>query len=151
PANVALGAVTTTSLALSWSPSTDNVGVAGYGVYVNGSRVAMATTPSYTAFGLSCGTSYKLAVDAVDAAGNRSERASLTASTAACGGGGGGTVSCTRTLTPSDSLSAVLNSVASGSTVCLASGSYSGDFAIKSSVSNLTLTAAPGAATTPVI
>ena len=47
-------------------------------------RAAAASSTSYTYSGLACGTSYTLAVDAVDAAGNRSAKSSITASTAAC-------------------------------------------------------------------
>jgi hypothetical protein len=73
-----------TSLALSWSPSTDNVGVAGYNVYLGGSRLGSTSGTGYSASGLSCGTSYDLAVEAFDAAGNLSARAPLTASTSPC-------------------------------------------------------------------
>jgi hypothetical protein len=72
------------SLALSWSPSTDNVGVAGYNVYRGGIRLGSTSATSYTATGLSCGTAYDLAVEAFDAAGNLSARAPLTASTSPC-------------------------------------------------------------------
>jgi surface antigen len=75
---------TTSSLNLSWTGSTDNVGVAGYALYRNGSRIATTTSTGYKFSGLSCGTSYKLGVDAYDAAGNRSATASVTASTSAC-------------------------------------------------------------------
>jgi Fibronectin type III domain/Calcineurin-like phosphoesterase len=73
-----------TSLALSWSASSDNVGVAGYNVYLGGSRLGSTGATAYTVSGLACGTSYDLAVEAYDAAGNLSPRAPLTAATAAC-------------------------------------------------------------------
>ena len=73
-----------TSVALTWRPSTDNVGVVGYGVYSNGTLAASSTSTGYTLTGLTCGTSHSLAVDAYDAAGNRSSRATVTTSTAAC-------------------------------------------------------------------
>ena len=72
------------SIALTWSPSTDNVGVTGYGVYRNGTPLPAVTQPGTTVSGLQCGTAYTLEVDAVDAAMNRSSRAAVTASTAAC-------------------------------------------------------------------
>jgi len=72
------------SLALSWSPSTDNVGVAGYNVYRAGNRLGSTSATGYTASGLSCGTAYDLAVEAFDTAGNLSARAPLTASTSPC-------------------------------------------------------------------
>ena len=76
--------VTGTGATLSWSASTDNVGVTGYDVLSNGSKVASVTTPSSTLSGLSCGTSYTFAVVASDAAGNRSPQTQLVTSTAAC-------------------------------------------------------------------
>ena len=43
PAAVTLGAVSQTSAAVSWSASTDNVGVTGYGYYRGGSRIGNGT------------------------------------------------------------------------------------------------------------
>ncbi len=75
------------SVSVSWAASSDNVGVAGYGLYRNGSSVGTSSSTSATFSGLSCGTSYTVAVDAFDAAGNRSGQTSLVVTTAACGGG----------------------------------------------------------------
>ena len=60
------------------------MGVTGYGVYSNGTLVGSPTGTSYTLSGLTCGTSYTVAVDAVDAAGNRSAKATISAATSAC-------------------------------------------------------------------
>jgi chitodextrinase len=84
PAALTKTAATATQVSLSWSASTDNVGVTGYGVYRDGTLVGSATQTSYAVNGLSCGQSYTFAVDAVDAAGNRSAKTALTASTNAC-------------------------------------------------------------------
>ena len=84
PTGLAVATAGQTILVLTWVASTDNVGVAGYGVYENGSLVALPATTGYTLAGLTCGTSYTVAVDAYDAAGNHSEKATITASTAAC-------------------------------------------------------------------
>jgi acid phosphatase type 7 len=84
PSNLAATGATATSIALSWSPSTDNVGVTGYGEYLNGNQVASGASTSYTFTGLTCGTAYTLGVDAYDAAANRSAKASTVASTSAC-------------------------------------------------------------------
>ena len=84
PTGLAVSSAGQTSIALSWNASSDNVGVAGYGVYKNGSLAASPAGTSYTLTGLSCGTSYAVAVDAFDAAGNRSGKATITTSTAAC-------------------------------------------------------------------
>ena len=76
PANVTASTRTATSIALTWQPSTDNVSVTGYGLYRGGSRVATSTSATWIFGGLTCETNYTLAVDAVDAAGNRSRRRS---------------------------------------------------------------------------
>jgi chitodextrinase len=73
-----------TSLSMTWSPSTDNMGVAGYGEYRGASRVATTTQTTATISGLACGTAYPLGVDAYDASGNQSPRADVTATTTAC-------------------------------------------------------------------
>lgn len=59
-----------TSVSLTWKAATDNVGVAGYEVWRNGTRVATTATTSY-AETLAGGT-YTYYVVAYDAAGNRS-------------------------------------------------------------------------------
>ena len=84
PTGLAVSSAGQTSLALSWNASTDNVGVAGYGVYKNGTLAASPAGTSYTLTGLTCGSSYTVAVDAFDAAGNRSAKTTITTSTAAC-------------------------------------------------------------------
>jgi hypothetical protein len=75
---------TTTSISVAWNASSDNVGVSGYGLYRDGASAGTASGTTSTFTGLACGRSYALAVDAADAAGNRSARATLTASTSAC-------------------------------------------------------------------
>src|SRR4051794_40321942 len=85
PGSLSVSSATTTSIGVKWNASSDNVGVTGYGLYRNGTSAGTTQSTSYTYSGLSCGTSYTLAVDAADAAGNRSGKATITASTAACG------------------------------------------------------------------
>jgi chitodextrinase len=84
PANVIAGTRTATSIALSWSPSTDNVGIIGYGLYRGGTRVSTTSSTSGIVSGLTCGTNYTLGVDAYDAAGNRSAQAVVMVATTAC-------------------------------------------------------------------
>jgi chitodextrinase len=84
PTNLAISGSTRTGVTLTWSPSTDNVGVTAYRAYVNGSASTTVTQPGAGVSGLTCGTGYTFEVDATDAAGNRSSRASLVGSTAAC-------------------------------------------------------------------
>src|SRR5262249_14229389 len=84
PTGLGVSRATVTSVALSWAPSTDNVGVAGYRTYANGGYSSTTTQPTATVSGLRCGTAYTLGVDAVDASQNASARASIIGSTSAC-------------------------------------------------------------------
>ncbi|WP_231933576.1 glycoside hydrolase family 44 protein [Micromonospora coxensis] len=74
PGKPVAGAVTSGSVALSWAPSTDDVGVTGYDVHrVEGAgtvKLGSATGTSFTATGLTADTSYTFVVTARDAAGN---------------------------------------------------------------------------------
>ena len=74
------------SITTAWDPSTDDVGVTGYEVFRDGTSAGLtdAAPTTFVFAGLSCGTSYLLEVQAIDAAGNRSGKAEQTASTAAC-------------------------------------------------------------------
>ncbi|HEV7186500.1 MAG TPA: DNRLRE domain-containing protein [Blastococcus sp.] len=100
PAGLTAGTVTASSVPLSWSASTDNVGVAGYRVYRNGASTPVNASPvtstSYTDSAVTAGTTYTYAVSAVDAAGNESARSSpLSVTTPAAG-------STTLTFRPTD-------------------------------------------------
>src|SRR6056297_2685878 len=70
PSNLSSSNTTENSVALSWTSSTDNVGVTGYDIYRNGSYLANTSTTRYTVTGLSASTSYEFYVKAKDAAGN---------------------------------------------------------------------------------
>ncbi|WP_078959966.1 cellulase family glycosylhydrolase [Streptomyces sp. NRRL B-24085] len=87
PGTPTASVVTATSAHLSWTASSDNVGVAGYDVVrVSGgteTKVAASTTSSVTVTGLSAGTAYSFAVYARDAAGNRSARSATVSVTTA--------------------------------------------------------------------
>ena len=84
PSGLVKSSSTTSSISVSWTASSDNVGVAGYGLYRGASSTGSTANRSATFSGLACGTSYSLAVDAYDAAGNRSAKATITAATNAC-------------------------------------------------------------------
>ena len=58
------------SVTLAWTPSTDNVGVAGYNVYRNGVRVATAAISPYLDGNLTPGLTYAYHLSAFDVAGN---------------------------------------------------------------------------------
>jgi chitodextrinase len=70
PANLSASSVTSTTVVLSWSPSTDNVGVAMYDIY-SGSELAGSTaTSSATIQNLLPASTYTFTVKARDGAGN---------------------------------------------------------------------------------
>src|SRR5579875_3672089 len=56
PTGLATSGLGSSSVTLSWHASSDNVGVAGYREYLNGSRVGSSSTTSYRFGGLSCQT-----------------------------------------------------------------------------------------------
>lgn len=88
PANLTVTGHTSSSVSLSWTASTDNVGVTGYDVYSSGTRVAGVTGTSTTVSGLTAATTYSFTVTAHDAAGNVSAASgAATATTDAAGGG----------------------------------------------------------------
>ncbi len=72
PGNLTITGVTSTSVALSWTASTDNVAVSGYDVYVDNAFQTSVTSTSAAISGLAPSTTYTLYVVARDAAGNKS-------------------------------------------------------------------------------
>ncbi|MBO3744457.1 fibronectin type III domain-containing protein [Streptosporangiaceae bacterium NEAU-GS5] len=79
PSNLAASGTTATSTNLTWTASTDNVGVAGYDILrapgATGGTFAVvgtSTTPSFAATGLTAGATFRFQVRARDAAGNLS-------------------------------------------------------------------------------
>jgi uncharacterized protein GlcG (DUF336 family) len=86
PETVAKSAATGTSITFSWSAAIDNVGVASYRIYRNGTYVTSlaASARSYTLGGLKCGSKYVIAVIARDAAGNMSLPTVILPATQAC-------------------------------------------------------------------
>ena len=88
PANLTVTASTASSVSLSWSASSDNVGVTGYDVY-QGSGVALTVSgTSATVTGLAANTTYSFKVTAKDAAGNTSSASATVTGTTKAGTGG---------------------------------------------------------------
>jgi len=85
PTGLTAGTVTETSVALSWTASTDNVGVVGYDVYRGTTKVGSATGTTYTDTGLTAATAYSYTVRAKDAAGNVSAASSALSVTTKTG------------------------------------------------------------------
>lgn len=83
PADVKASDVTKTGATVTWTASTDNEGVAGYNVYVNGTQVndTLVATTEYVLTGLTAGTEYTVKVEAVDTNNNVSEKAAVTFTT----------------------------------------------------------------------
>ncbi len=72
PTGLSANAFSTTQVNLSWVGSTDNVGVAGYRIYRDGTAVGTSTGTSFQDTGLTPATAYTYRVAAFDAAGNES-------------------------------------------------------------------------------
>jgi glucose/arabinose dehydrogenase len=75
---------TASTVTLAWNASSDNVGVTGYGLYLDDVSRGSSTTTSATLTGLPCSSLSTAAVDAFDGAGNRSGQTSLTVTTSPC-------------------------------------------------------------------
>lgn len=92
PTNLKATAISSSQINLSWTASTDNVGVTGYRIYRGGVQIATLTTTSYSNTGLAPSTTYTYTVRAYDAAGNLSNAsnpASATTNTAVVTGPAG--------------------------------------------------------------
>ncbi|MFC6088862.1 glycoside hydrolase family 9 protein [Saccharothrix lopnurensis] len=94
PTGLRVSNVGATGATLSWTASTDNVGVAGYDVLLaDGTSAGTPATPAFQLSGLTPDTAHTVAVRARDSAGNTSApSAVITFRTAREGTGGGGTL-----------------------------------------------------------
>ncbi|MBW8804314.1 MAG: cellulase family glycosylhydrolase [Catenulisporales bacterium] len=81
PTSVAVTGTTATSVSLSWTAATDDVGVTGYSVYRGNFVVGTATGTTFTDTGLSPATAYSYTVKASDAAGNVSPASAAVSAT----------------------------------------------------------------------
>ncbi|MBP6963901.1 MAG: GerMN domain-containing protein, partial [Armatimonadetes bacterium] len=81
PTNLQASAPNMTQVNLTWSASTDNVGVAGYKIYRNGTYLTSVTGTSYSNTGLSSNTPYSYAVSAYDGSGNESAQCAPVSAT----------------------------------------------------------------------
>jgi chitodextrinase len=70
PGGLAVRAVSPVGFALSWNPSTDNVGVVAYEVFRDGVSMGVTATPALNLAGLVPNTIYTVRVRARDGAGN---------------------------------------------------------------------------------
>jgi hypothetical protein len=78
PQGMAFAGKTQKTVSLVWRRSSDDVKVVGYRLFQNNVRVAVVTGTSYIYRRLACAKRYRFALEAVDAAGNVSNRAEAT-------------------------------------------------------------------------
>ena len=62
-----------TQVNIEWNASNDNVGVTGYNIYRNGSKIGFSDLPSYSDNSVMPNTTYSYSVSALDAAANESD------------------------------------------------------------------------------
>ena len=137
PANPSATAASASQINLTWTASTDNVGVAGYKISRNGTQIGTATANSYQDTGLAASTSYTYTVAAFDAAGNTSaQSASVSATTPQSPAGvtSAGTACNASTLpitgtriinvSTEPQLQSAMSSLQAGDTIVLANGTY---------------------------
>ncbi len=82
PTNVSDTAQSGTSIQVTRTASTDNIGVSGYKVYRDGTHVGTSATTSYLDSGLTPLTTYSYMVSAYDGSGNNSAQSSPPPATA---------------------------------------------------------------------
>ena len=81
PTNVTLSNITLNSINISWSASTDNFGVTGYNIYVDGILEAQTTNTNSTIVALNTNTDYNFTIIARDLINNMSAAASISGKT----------------------------------------------------------------------
>ena len=77
PTNLTASGTTQTTTILSWTASTDNIGVTGYDVYQGATAIATVSNTTYNVNGLTASTAYTFSVRAKDAAGNVSASSAI--------------------------------------------------------------------------
>ncbi len=100
PTGLSASSTTQTATTITWTASTDAVGVTGYDIYKNGTLVGSSVTTSYSVSGLTAGTTYSFTVKARDAAGNVSAASNALSVTTTAGQQSGTTLTLTATPNP---------------------------------------------------
>ncbi|GFE60848.1 fibronectin type III domain-containing protein [Geobacter sp. AOG2] len=153
PAAPSVTSVSSTQVNLSWTASTDNVGVSGYKIYRNGTQVGTSTATTYQDTGLTPNTAYSYTLSAFDAASNVSAKSSATSVTTsaivttstyngfACNAS---TLPITGTrivnVSTEPQLQTAISNLQSGDTIVLADGTYNLTKSIViNGISNITL------------
>lgn len=81
PTDLLASAASSSSIALNWTASSDDVGVTGYKIFRNGSQISTSTANAFSDTGLSSSKTYTYNVSAYDAAGNESAQSSSATAT----------------------------------------------------------------------
>ncbi|KKQ55398.1 MAG: Coagulation factor 5/8 type domain protein, partial [Parcubacteria group bacterium GW2011_GWA2_38_13] len=81
PTNLTATVISSSQINLSWTASTDSVGVTGYRIYRNGTQIGTSAVASYSNTGLTAATAYSFTVAAYDAAGNSSAQTNAVGAT----------------------------------------------------------------------
>lgn len=84
PTNLTATDASATQVNLSWTASSDNVGVTGYKIFRGGSQIGTSATNSYSDTPVQPATSYSYYVTAYDAAGNNSSASNTAPVTTPC-------------------------------------------------------------------
>jgi len=81
PINISLSNIGLTSVDINWTASTDNIGVTGYNVYVDGVLEAQTTNTNITIAGLNTNTNYIFTIVARDLINNMSAAGAISGKT----------------------------------------------------------------------
>ena len=81
PINIGLSNIGLTSVDINWTASTDNIGVTGYNVYVDGVLEAQTTNTNITIAGLNTNTNYIFTIVARDLINNMSAAGAISGKT----------------------------------------------------------------------
>ena len=85
PANLSANTISSSQINISWTGSTDNVGVIGYKIYRGGTQITASTSSTaittYSDTGLQASTTYTYTVVAYDAVGNNSAQSATVSAT----------------------------------------------------------------------
>ncbi len=98
PTNLAATANALGQMSLTWTASTDNIGVTGYNVFRDTVQVATPSTNSFGDTGLVANTQYSYYVKAHDGAGNLSSASTTVAKYSLSVAPGAGSLTCDKTV-----------------------------------------------------
>ncbi|MGI8952115.1 MAG: fibronectin type III domain-containing protein [Chitinophagaceae bacterium] len=86
PTNLKIVYATNSSISIAWDSSTDNVGIAGYDVFINGTKSYSTAKTNFIANGLQKGQLYSFYIKAKDSSGNYSPQSSIVSAAAVLNG-----------------------------------------------------------------